>query len=396
MALYKRGKTWWMSFNFNGKHIQKSTKTKSKRTAETIESAYRTQLAKGEVGIETKPDAPDFKTAMKEFLAWSAVEHQSKPNTVRSYNSTSNALLEFFGETPIDEIEPGSVEKFKQWRSKQKTKPRREQKAKKIKAETQKADGEKDDKKKAKPKPKAKPTILRPATINRELALLKIFFNFFIKKDIVIKNPVSRVKLLSEDNEQMRVLSLEEEKLYLMAASQPLQDFATIMIDTGMRPEEVSRIERKNVFLSQGYLFIPFGKTKAAKRKIPLTSRVKAILESRLKNLQNKYIFATDTTGKPITTLKTAHAGAIRRSKVQHFRLYDLRHTFATRFIEFGGDLVTLQNLLGHSNIQMVTRYAHPTERHQFESIKKMEIVRMEVEAARKKELEASKKKKCA
>lgn len=397
MAVYKRGKTYWMSFNFNGKHIQKSTKTTNKRTAETIESAYKTQLAKGEVGIETKPDAPNFDSAMTEFLSWASVEHRNKPNTVRSYKATSKALIEFFGETPIDEIEPGNVEKFKQWRSKQKTKPRRIQQPKKAKlAEAKKADSTKDDKKEAKAKPKAKPTILKPATINRELALLKIFFNFFIKKDVVVKNPVSRVKFLSEDNEQMRVLSLEEEKLYLMAANQPLQDFATIMIDTGMRPEEVSRIERKNVFLSQGYLFIPYGKTKAAKRKIPLTSRVIAILEGRLKNLQNKFIFATDTTGKPISTLKTAHAGAIRRSGVQHFRLYDLRHTFATRFIEFGGDLVTLQNLLGHSNIQMVTRYAHPTEKHQFESIRKMEATRMELEAALKKQLKASKTKKCA
>ncbi len=382
MAIYKRGKTWWMSFNFNGKHIQKSTKTKNKRDADTIERAYRTQLAKGEVGIETKPDAPTFKSAMTDFLAWTTVEHQTKPNTVRSYNSTSKALIGFFAETPIDEIESGDVERFKQWRSKQKCKPRSEAKPKR----TVKSDNKKDEKKIV--KPKAKPTFLRPATINRELALLKIFFNYFIKKDALIKNPVSRVKFFSEDNEQIRVVSLEEERLYLMAASQPLQDFATVMVDTGMRPEEVSRIERKNVYIAQGYLFIPFGKTKTAKRKIPLTSRVSEILEKRLKNLEIKYLFATDSTGKPITTLKTAHAGAIARSKVQHFRLYDLRHTFATRFIEYGGDIVTLQNLLGHSNIQMVTRYAHPTEKHQFEAVKKMEAFRIE--------LEAQKKKKCA
>ncbi len=79
MAIYKRGKTWWMSFNFNGKHIQKSTKTKNKRDADTIERAYRTQLAKGEVGIETKPDAPTFKSAMTDFLAWTTVEHKPNP-----------------------------------------------------------------------------------------------------------------------------------------------------------------------------------------------------------------------------------------------------------------------------------------------------------------------------
>jgi site-specific recombinase XerD len=55
-----------------------------------------------------------------------------------------------------------------------------------------------------------------------------------------------------------------------------------------------------------------------------------------------------------------------------------LLHTFATRFIEAGGDIVTLQALLGHSNIQMVTRYAHPTEKHQFDAIRRMEAVRLE------------------
>jgi integrase len=217
---------------------------------------------------------------------------------------------------------------------------------------------------------------LKPATINRELALLKIVFNFYIRRDLIVKNPVSRVKFFAEDNSQTRVVSNEEERLYLMAASQPLQDFATVMIETGMRPEEVARIERRNVDLTQGYVFIPFGKTKAAKRKIPLTNRVLELLEKRLREVEGIYPFGNESTGAPVTTLKTAHAGALRRSGVLNFRLYDLRHTFATRFIESGGDIVTLQALLGHSNIQMMTRYAHPTERHQFEAMRQMELSR--------------------
>ncbi len=50
----------------------------------------------------------------------------------------------------------------------------------------------------------------------------------------------------------------------------------------------------------------------------------------------------------------------MKNSKVAPFRLYDLRHTWATRAAESGIDLVTLAALLGHSKIQMVLRYAIP------------------------------------
>ncbi|HEX8195902.1 MAG TPA: site-specific integrase [Pyrinomonadaceae bacterium] len=366
MAVYKRGGTYWFHFVFNGKHIQRSAKTSNKRAAEQIEAAFKVQLAKGEVDLNPaeKKSVPTFSDAMKVFLVWSECEHHDKPNTHRSYKSSSVALVKFFGETPIDRIEIGDVERLKQWLAKQKTRPRSEKKEKKSNETKQK-------------KSKFKPTALKPATINRKLALLKIFFNYFIKDNILVKNPVSGVKLLNEDNEQMRVVTDDEERRYLMASSQPLQDFATVMVDTGMRPEEVARIEKKNVFLDKDYLFNPFGKTKTAKRKIPLTERVSRILEKRINEVEGNYLFATETTGKPITTLKTAHAGAIRRSQVTPFRLYDLRHTFATRFVESGGDLLTLQTLLGHSSLNMVTRYAHPTEKHQFDAIKKMEAARL-------------------
>ncbi|MGD9561198.1 MAG: tyrosine-type recombinase/integrase [Pyrinomonadaceae bacterium] len=354
MAIYKRGDVWWMDFRFEGKHVQKSTKLKNKREAEAFERAYRTQLAKGEVGLEKKPELPGFDIAMAEFLAFAEVEHRSKSNTVRSYNGTSRALISFFKRTRLDKIDAAAVEKFKQWRGSQKTKPRSEPK-----------------KKKATRKWKAKP--LAPATINRELALLKVFFNYFIRKDMLWANPVSRVKLLKEDGGHLRVVSYEEERQYLAEASQPLIDFASVMIDTGMRPAEVAAIQRKDLFFDQGYLYVPDGKTKAAKRRIPLTARATEILNRRAQASKNGYLFATEETNAPITTLKTGHGATIRRSGVAHFRLYDLRHTFATRFLESGGDLVTLQALLGHSSIHMVTRYAHPTDVHKFDAIRRME-----------------------
>jgi site-specific recombinase XerD len=67
----------------------------------------------------------------------------------------------------------------------------------------------------------------------------------------------------------------------------------------------------------------------------------------------------------------------VKRSKIEYLRLYDLRHSFASRFVESGGDLITLKDLLGHASLNMVLRYAHPSQQHRFAAIKKMEETRL-------------------
>lgn len=159
-----------------------------------------------------------------------------------------------------------------------------------------------------------------------------------------------------------------------MAASQPLQDIARLILETGMRPEEVYRIKRGNVHIERGYLFNPYGKTKAAKRKIPLNAAAINILSKRLNDAKGDYLFpGRGGEDQPILKVNAAHTATVIRCKVAPFRLYDLRHTWATRAAMAGVDLVTLVAMLGHSRIQMVMRYAHPTEEHQFQAMKKVE-----------------------
>ena len=69
--------------------------------------------------------------------------------------------------------------------------------------------------------------------------------------------------------------------------------------------------------------------------------------------------------------MNAAHIAALKRSKVAYFMLYYLRHTWATRMAQAGVDLVTLAAMLGHSKSNMVMRYAHPTEEHQFAAMEK-------------------------
>src|SRR5215813_1045634 len=156
MNIYKRNKTgpYWYRFNYKGQCIRRSSGVYNRDDAKDIASAYRTQLAKGQVGIDPPEEPnpiPRFKQAMADFLEWSETEYAAHPRTHRRYETSSKALLSFFGDKPIDRITSDDVEKFKIQRAKQKKAPQC---------------------KKAKKKRKATKTP-RPVTVNRELALLK-------------------------------------------------------------------------------------------------------------------------------------------------------------------------------------------------------------------------------
>lgn len=366
MALYKRGKTWWMNFWFDGHHVQRSTKCKSKRDAEIIERAFQTQLAKGEVGIEAKVEAPKFKAAVAEFLAWS--ESRQSPNTTKRYSVATQSLIRIFGDVRVDRITVSDVENFITKRSKENCAPR----------------GVKP--KGTAPKRKIETKTISKATVNRELACLKKLFSRLVANGTISVNPVKQVEFFEEDNESGRVLNYEEERLYLMAASQPLQDYVTVLIETGMRPDELCRLTVQDVSISDSVLFVRKGKTKAATRSVPLTKRVSRILGDRIATAKGRYIFAGGKGGKnfdePALKFNNAHYGALKRSKIDTEKrtgtsgtctIYSFRHTFATRFLQANGDLLTLASILGHSSLRMVMRYAHPSDLHKFEAMARME-----------------------
>lgn len=256
MSIFKRGRVYWYHFVFDGQHIQRSTKQGNPNVARQIEAAYRTKHAKGEVGIHDREPIPQLREGMMAFLSWSEREHASHPRTHVRYTTSSKALLRHFHNPRLDTITRNDVEQFKQFRIAEKG----------VRSKR----------------------ALRPATVNRELACGKAMFNFVRKAHPALLNPFAGVRMLAEDNEQMRVLSYDEQQKYLSEASQPLKDVATLMLETGMRPEEVYRITRGNVHLDANYLLNPFGKTKAAKRKIPLSGPAAEVLRKRIEEQPKK------------------------------------------------------------------------------------------------------------
>jgi hypothetical protein len=111
MGLTKRGGVYWYEFWFAGKRCRKSTSVANLRAAGDVERAYRTALAKGEVGITERKGVPTFRAAMQDFLGWSSEAH--KKSTYTRYKTSSVALLRHFRDTSLDTITPEEVERFK-------------------------------------------------------------------------------------------------------------------------------------------------------------------------------------------------------------------------------------------------------------------------------------------
>ena len=97
----------------------------------------------------------------------------------------------------------------------------------------------------------------------------------------MVSNPTKGVDRFEENKDGWRTISFEEEGAYLREASQPLRDFAQVILDTGMRPDEVFRIQISKLDFERRTISNPYGKTAEAKRTVGMTDRVWEILKTR-------------------------------------------------------------------------------------------------------------------
>ncbi|MBI2818176.1 MAG: tyrosine-type recombinase/integrase [Acidobacteria bacterium] len=111
----------------------------------------------------------------------------------------------------------------------------------------------------------------------------------------------------------MRVVSHDEEQRYLSAASPLFRDVATMIIETGMCPEEVFTITKENVHLNRQYLFVPTGKTSFRRRSVPLTEKSSEVLKRRLAACKGPFLFPhRRDPNKPLTTMQKSHLRAMQ------------------------------------------------------------------------------------
>ncbi len=367
--IYTRGGFYWYEFVFNGRRYRKTTDIKvgrgvpgeipPKEKAKAIEASKRQKLAMEAAGIPQPEPSPIFSDFAKQFLKWVSSQRASKPNTVAFYRVRVGLLEKFDGirNARLDEISGQVIAKYVEYRRGcARTKVVRRKSGLKFEAADHK---------------------VSVSGINRELAVLRRMLRVAREWGQLAAVPV--IHLLPGEKQSDRILSHTEEDLYLTAAPLRLRQFATIALDTGMRPEEILRLRWEHAHFEPagdarfGYLHNPYGKTAKARRNLPMTARVKGLLEMLHEEAKKPHIgyVLSDDGKEPVSynAIKCQHERVVKRLKLAKFRLYDLRHSFLTRLGEAGADSFTIQKMAGHSSIIVSQRYVHPTEERVEEAV---------------------------
>ncbi len=95
---------------------------------------------------------------------------------------------------------------------------------------------------------------------------------------------------------------------------------------------------------------------------MPLSDAAIGTLTGTPRHITSTYVFWHHD-GERYSTFANSFALIARRAGVP-FRCHDLRHAFASRFLQATGDIAALQAILGHKTIAMTMRYAHMITSH--------------------------------
>lgn len=344
MALFRRGRFWWFEFWYRGERIRQSTKLTNRKKAQDAEAAVRTALARGDFGILEHKQAPTLKEFIENrFEPWAKAQFErTSPATWLRWYRTHLRTLKSYGtlaDKKLDCITSENAADFAAHRQSE---------------------------------------SLEVSTINSSLRVLRRVLRVATDWGVIPSAP--KIKLLRGERHRERVIQPSEEARYLAAASEPLASITTILVDSGMRPEECFRLRWESITWvngRHGSMLVTHGKTAAARRVLPMTPRVRTILETQWERAGKPldgWIWAASTRSGHVepSSLKKQHARTFEmlaeearkneEKPVRPFVLYSLRHTFLTRLGQSGCNVWTLARIAGHNSIQMSARYVHPSE----------------------------------
>jgi len=323
LAVYQRGNVWWIDYYFKGERLREPVSSSRKEAMEALE-ARRGAIVQGRFDLVRKDKR---RTTFEEF----ACEYLRHVKAIRRWwkgeASRIKSLVRHFGKMALAEIAPYDVERYKEKRRK---------------------------------------TVSGPG-INRELSVLKSMLNRagewgFVKFTV---NPVSKVDYFPERQVE-RILTDEEAAKLVAACGSAVRPVVIMALNTGMRRGEILDLRWENVDFKRRFIRVERSKN-GRSRKVPMNSQLAAEL-GRLRGNGTPYVF-TQRAGERLKSIVTAFQTACRHAGIGHVRFHDLRHTFATNLVMNGVDLVTVKEILGHSDISMTVRYSHPSDERKMAAV---------------------------
>lgn len=140
----------------------------------------------------------------------------------------------------------------------------------------------------------------------------------------------------------------------------------SLMLDSGLRLNEVVTLTMEHLRLSDGYVIVDGKGNK--QRVVPLGLNTRKLLLRYTSRrpccvVTDRVFLLSNLEPVSVTTLRQMFRKLKALSGIKRLRAHLLRHTFATRYLENGGDMYSLQQILGHTSLEMVKKYVHFTTR---------------------------------
>jgi integrase/recombinase XerD len=315
-TVYKRRRTYWIRFQWQGQTIRKSAHTTVKADA----LAYLVKLRDEHIRVHR--DGRPRRT-FPEMVERYEVEHMAtlKPTTARGYRAIIRLLYPHFQPLYLDEINKTRITEYVGARRR---------------------------------------AGASSPTIRRNLACLSSMLSCTVASDWLDVNPVRAYDKRSVRENPPRVRHLTEAEYHRLidAASPYMRPMIALAAHTGMRVGELLSLEWSQVNLRRREITLVKTKTNAP-RVIPLSDAAVTVFVTIPRHPVSRFVFAKPDTGERYGSIVIGFRGACRRAGIENFRFHDLRHSFATWAVQSGMDLYRLSRILGHATLEMTTRYAH-------------------------------------
>lgn len=212
-----------------------------------------------------------------------------------------------------------------------------------------------------------------PATINRRIAYLKSIYSRACRDGLLESNPLAskRVKMLREAPAKERILSPEEETRLLAAMKTRLRLAATIALHTGLRISELCERRREDV--RKDILTIPEAKGGGVQR-VRLNPVALGAVRELLASHDSEWLLPSNQGRVVRRVLAQQLARACSAAGVRGVSWHTFRHTFVSRLVLQGENLLVVQQLARHKSLQMTLRYAHLAPDQSAEALDRMAV----------------------